>query len=1126
LQATCRNCGKVPAPGSPLGLCPPCLMARLLDRAPKPEASAADDYEVLRRLAKGGMGMVMEARDLTLHRTVAMKVMHQTAASLACARFDREARVLARLEHPNIVPIHAMGRDAEGRSFYTMKLVRGETLQAILDQLRRGSRRTNKRYGLAELLGIFQKVGQGVAFAHSRGVIHRDLKPENIMVGEFGEVLVMDWGLAKVAGEVRSPAEETKMGIQELSDRGLQDPAADLTLEGAVMGTPQFMSPEQASGRISEIDTRSDIFSLGAILYSILTLRPPVRGRNVREVLAKVRSGDFAPPTLYNTLADPPTAQDVSLEEFSAQLQKSHGLPHCPHGRVPEALSAVTMRAMALKTDERYQTVTELLADIEAFLGGFATSVEHIGALGQLWLMMKRHQVVSALLGVMLVGAAGFIAKVIASEGKARGSADEATREARNARHAETRAVNEATNARAAEAVAQQQKEAARQALAESRIALADAALRDRDVVQMRRHLDAVGTEHRNEDWRYLNRILQPALGAIAGAKGEMFDDVQAVPGSSGEFVLSDRSGNVLVVEAASRSVTRKIATGLVGPLRLSVSADASLVAVAIEGRKEYRVFDFRTGQLRHQFATAGGTAFALSFAGPAVDRLFVVERTPAAGRMIRLADGQTLWNTPMSAQIAIDPEGRFIAAHYANAAQDVRLIDASDGRTLRTMDAGGERSFIWALDFSPDGQTLAAGDHLGDVHLWEVATGRLVRRFNAGVGRLQGLAFGPGDSLLTLCEEAREDSVAPRSLRVWNHRNAAELASFIGIGFQETWFACHPRAGVLLTRGPEPKFYRVPLGRELAVIPARSDGRHTKFIGEGFLFAGTQRSFVGAYALSATAPPREVWTAPYDHYSFAVAGDGRSALVASSAARELGGYQLELDASGQFAPVRQIKPPLAVEALALSRDGKTALLATRRAGVYLYDVERQQLQSKLRPTAGMVVKQVRYCGDDQQAVTLSQHVRESGQATDLLALMDLASQETIAVVTNHFVCHSFDLDREQKRLVLVGADLHVRIYDAGTLKLEQLFRAHNKGINAVAFHPTLPVVATASDDLSVKLWDVSTGELLDYFIGPARPPLSLSFSPSGKLLAAGCADKTTRVWPVTSLSAESLKAK
>jgi serine/threonine protein kinase/WD40 repeat protein len=1101
LQATCRNCGKVPEPGSPLGLCSRCLMAQLLDHAPAPAqaSSDADDYEVLRQLAKGGMGTVMEARDLTLHRTVAMKVMHRTAPGHARERFDREARVLARLEHPNIVPIHAMGRDAEGQPFYTMKLVRGETLQAIINQLRKGGLRTVKRYPLSELLGIFQKVGQAVAFAHSRGVIHRDLKPENIMVGEFGEVLVMDWGLAKLAGEPEVGGED----IHELSDRSLQDLATGLTLDGAVMGTPQFMSPEQASGRIMELDPRTDIFSLGAILYALLTLRPPVRGGSVEEVLAKVRSGNITPPTLYNQNREQAPEGTPSLDDSSAHLQKTRGLPHCPQGCVPEALSAVTMRAMALQTGERYQTVTELLADIEAYRGGFATSVEQLNLFGHLRLLVLRHRVVSGLLAVLLLVTVGFVAQVLASERKAKLSAKAAIESADMARREETRAHAEAANAR--------------RALGESRIALADAAMRDRDVGQMRRHLDAVAAEHRNEDWRYLSRMLQPAVAVLPSQPGEFFDDVQTVPGPGGEFIASDRAGNVLVIDAATRAVTRKLPTGLNGQLRLAVSADASLVAAMREGGQEYKVFDYRTGQLRHHLVAAG-KAIAAHFVGPAVDRLFVAERNAPAGRMMRLSDGATLWSTQLQSRTAIDPAGKLIAAHYMNAAQDVRLIDAVNGRTLRTMDAEGERSFIWSLAFSADGKLLAAGDHLGDVHLWEVATGRLMRRFNAGVGRLQGLAFGPGETLLTACEEGRADTQAPRSLRVWNHRNAAELVAFLGVRHDEGWFAYHPPTGVVLTRGAELKFYRVPLGQEHTIIPARSDGRYAQFIGEHLLLAGTDRAFIGLHALSSNAPPRQLWTAPHDQFAFALSGDSRSGLVASRAPRDLDGFDLTFDAVGQLAPVRPTTVPSGVAALDLNREGQAALLADVRGGLFFYDRANRQLRGRLHPPKDMVVTHVRYCADDTRAVTLSQPSRDTSLTGDILTLWDLATEQALAAVTNHFVVNGLALDPARRRVAVVGTDLLVRIYDTATLKLEQQFRAHNKPINAVAFHPTLPVLATASDDLSVKLWDLRTGALLDYFIGPTRPPLALSFSPSGRHLAAGCADKTTRVWPVGEL--------
>lgn len=242
------------------------------------------------------MGSVLEANDQILGRAVAMKVIRQDIAASESLRlrFIREAGVLARLEHPNIVPIHEMAKDAEGNLFYTMKKVDGRDLEQILNGVRNGDAQTIADYPLDRLLTIYRKVCDAMAFAHARGVIHRDLKPANIMVGSFGEVLVMDWGLAKIlqdeaqsADEMaqleqersNTPATSMPAGFQEFSDSALNGAAQNLTLDGSVMGSPQYMPPEQAEGKVSELDERSDIFSLGGILYAILTLRPPVEGR-------------------------------------------------------------------------------------------------------------------------------------------------------------------------------------------------------------------------------------------------------------------------------------------------------------------------------------------------------------------------------------------------------------------------------------------------------------------------------------------------------------------------------------------------------------------------------------------------------------------------------------------------------------------------------------------------------------------------------------------------------------------------------------------------------------------------------------------------------------------------------
>ena len=381
--------------------------------APSKAAASASAYELGRILAKGGMGAILSARDNSIQRTVALKVIltGAEASEEHIHRLVTEARITGQLEHPSIVPLHELGVTADGVVYYTMRLVEGVTLSEVLETIRLNDRKAIEKYPLRTLLTVFQKICDAVAFAHSRGVVHRDLKPDNIMLGEFGEVFVMDWGLAK---RVRGDGRELDTSL--LASTAVADLSGDgfKTLSGQVKGTPRYMAPEQAEGRVEDIDERTDIYALGAILYAILTLHPPITGETVNEVLTRVASGSITPPTSYNPrnthitrIKRPlPPAQDIAPPE----------LAHCPDRRIPSALSAVAMKALARDHLKRYQTVAALQQDLSAYQGGFATTAEGASALRLLLLLVRRHRtefvLVALSLSMMLGLAAAFTHKV------------------------------------------------------------------------------------------------------------------------------------------------------------------------------------------------------------------------------------------------------------------------------------------------------------------------------------------------------------------------------------------------------------------------------------------------------------------------------------------------------------------------------------------------------------------------------------------------------------------------------------------------------------------------------------------------------------------------------------------
>ncbi len=1049
-----------------------------------PDSAAIDGrYRLAGQIARGGMGRIYEGVELRLKRRVAVKV--STLGDAGNPRFVREAEILANLAHPNIVPIHGFGVDTFGRACYTMKLIKGRTLQAILDGLRNRDGDVMRQFTRDRLLGIFRKICDAMAFSHAANIIHRDLKPENVMVGEFGEVQVMDWGLAKEVGGVEHLATSVQF------DAGPED--FGRTLEGEVMGTPQYMSPEQAEGRVMELDVRSDIYSLGAVLYAILTLRAPVDGGTVEEVLTKVKRGEIT------SMVSPSTRfRDMRLRAVVAARRM--------HGNVPDALQAVVRRAMHLRPAARYQSVSELSADIEAYQGGFATRAERAGFFRQVFLLLRRNRTV-AIAHVVVIAVCGyFLSRIIVGERRALEGAQVAERQALSLK---------------------EERDAARLSLAQANVARAEGAYLDSEGEEVVRALEQVPEDLRNSDWSYLRRKLDSAERAIRTPSGTRWTGFEPHPRRTDLFYGMDEGGELYTVDARAGDVVRvgKVVRGgkfQGDAVSLAVSGSGDRVAVLRMGEGEGG--DRRVSVDVFEAAAEGRSArIELEGTGPgwfvrgtfgASDRVLVVEANHGGltrGGWVEawsLEQGKRLWR--------VDDRGPVVCELTGDGGR-LRMVFEREDAEERDVETGEKTGALGRLIFPEvPGRFFCFGADGKAFFAWNRATG-VVRRADVASGDIAGESRVPrclsmgcqggNNGLVTLSRQS--DNYL--SLR-WFSGTAGALTRMVPVPVPggpavRPRVVVHPLSGavcvvcsdvVQVWHHAEPVPERVVSGHAggSAMRPAEfvdATGRMARLSEdlrdrrlEVLETHGAAQSspsdavpMAGASAMAASLSGRVVVTSGEELTVF----DQRGGRLTRRNGFRLPGVPLQMAVNGEggllWTGRRFVDLEKGVAGEPVRRDGFEGIFGGRPSSVWVTE----------KDVAEVVMVRDGSVGGSTGGVRRAIAVWRVGEA-EAVRILSAPEAACLAMCSGEGV------------IVEGGTDKRVRIRARESLEVLHTFRAHDEDVLDVAAHPTRPLIATCAEDFSVKVWDLKERRLFGEIQGFRAVPARIAFHPDGKGVA------------------------
>jgi WD40 repeat protein/serine/threonine protein kinase len=974
-------------------------------------AEQAGRYRMREELGRGGIGRVLIAFDAHVGREVAFKELlaadgaGSQSATVAGGRFVREARITGQLEHPAIVPVYEIGQRADGRYYYAMRIVRGRTLSSAIGCAASVEERL-------ALLPHFVDLCNAIAYAHSRGVIHRDIKPQNIMIGEFGETVVLDWGLAK---PVAAPEHEDQRFTRAM--RVLEAAAAGETVDGHALGTPSYMPPEQALGEIRRIDERSDVYAMGAVLYELLAGSPPFVGYSGAEIVDKVRRYGRGELGL------------LSPRELVAEA--------------PPELCAVTARALAPRIEDRYLRAKDLLAEVQAYLAGRRVAAYEYSS----WELLRRFAAKNrSLLSLGAALAACIVAALVV--------VSLSYRQELAARRRASYHLAEALHEKASRL-----EEEGR--FLTSRIYAAASLLHNPAHPRSPQHDPAYARDPRAARLRveaasriYVARhqLLRPRA-RLASPKG-VWQLAASPDGTTLAAALAD--GSVELWDLRLRRARARLRDRAGNRFAVAFSPDGKLLASGtLDGR--VRLWEAASGRARATIKAHShwvpGVAFSpdgklLASAGH--DRLVRLSRVADGAAVATLAghaagvnavafspDGKLLassshdktirlWPLPDGPPrvlvghadsvrgLAFSPDGKLLAS--ASFDHSVRLW-RPDGSAAGTL--AGHRDVVYGVAFAPDGGRLVSASADGTAIVWDAESRARSLTLDAHQAGLSAVAFIPGASLIATASE-------DRTSLLWEARPALPIPVLRGheLGIVALAFSAsgellaststdltlrlwqsgrgpgRPRATFVLPAEPHPaafspdqrliavgfiggaRIFEVASRRELVALPHPGEVYGVGFTPDGKELLTAGRDALRVYPIGDTRPRLELSDprTPGRFYAVAISPDGEQ-LAASHAD---GSLRLFARRSGALQR-RWAAHRDRISGLAYSPDGRRLASSGKDARVAIWD-----------PASGRELRTLRAHSEWVNYVSFSPDGRRLYSTSDdrTLAVHDAASGE------------------------------------------------------------------------------------------------------------------------------------